>query len=84
MTKVPLLGQKAKHKPYYYLVCRENDGKWYPQFGDYSYAVVLQERRDTYQLPYGEYRLRDIQILRGQDDLAWLNNWLALNNKEDK
>lgn len=34
-------------KSYYTLVTRR-DGKWYPQFGDYSKAVVKQEQEDSY------------------------------------
>lgn len=80
MSKVKLLGQRAKSRPYFWLVTRDN-GVWSPQFGDYSYAVVLQERKDTYQQ---DYALRNIQILRGADNPEWINNWIALNNVEDK
>jgi hypothetical protein len=69
---------QPKGRPYYWLVCRESDGKWYPQFGDYVYGVVLQERKDTYQR---EYSLRNIQILRGSDRTEWIQNWLKLNNE---
>ncbi|UDF60321.1 hypothetical protein Kopi_049 [Pseudomonas phage Kopi] len=34
-------------KKYYSLLTKEN-GKWYPQFGDYSRPVVEQEREDAY------------------------------------
>lgn len=34
-------------KKYYTLVAKEN-GKWFPQFGDYSRSVVEEEREDAY------------------------------------
>lgn len=71
------MSTKPKGRPYYWLVCREPNGKWYPQFGDYTYSVVLNERRDTYQR---DYSLRNIQILRGSDRQEWIQNWLKLNN----
>jgi hypothetical protein len=30
----------------YYTLCEKIDGKWCPQFGDYSRANVMLERRD--------------------------------------
>jgi hypothetical protein len=31
---------------YYTLIEKDNDGRWWPQFGDYKKSVVDAERRD--------------------------------------
>ena len=51
-------------RTYYTLFCRENDGKWYPQFGDYVRSVVAQEAIDSYSR---DYKAKDRQII-GHDD----------------
>jgi orotidine-5'-phosphate decarboxylase len=32
----------------YFMLCVREDGRWSPQFGDYSRAVVAQEAVDSY------------------------------------
>lgn len=50
-----------KIRTYYTLFCLERDGKWYPQFGDFSRAVVTDESRDSYSR---EYKARDRKIVK--------------------
>lgn len=55
---------------YYTLLCREPDGQWYPQFGDFSRECVEQEANDTYAR---DYRRADRKIIctgRGQKEIA--------------
>jgi hypothetical protein len=35
-------------RQYYTLFTRDEDGKWHPQFGDYSRSVVKDEAEDSY------------------------------------
>lgn len=59
-----------KPRPYFSLLTRESDGKWYPQFGDYERSVVADELRDSYLGPVGMgYRRADTQIVRTATDL---------------
>lgn len=52
-------------RPYYSLLERI-DGQWTVQFGDYSRAVVTQERRDMHEShPYP--RLKDLRIVEGYE-----------------
>lgn len=51
--------------PYYWLLTRESDGKWSPQFGDYVRRVVHDEARDTYRR---DYKARDILVIKAPDD----------------
>lgn len=57
-------------KKYYTLFCQETDGQWYPQFGDYSRAVVAQEALDSYAVEYAAARRK---IVRHLDTLVSLN-----------
>lgn len=36
-------------RKYYTLLTKDVDGKWYPQFGDYSKKVVIEESRLGYR-----------------------------------
>ena len=51
-------------KAYFTLFCREKDGKWYPQFGDYSRSVVAEEAQDSYSR---EYKAKDRKIIKHND-----------------
>lgn len=55
-------------KPYWTLFIRE-DGRWSPQFGDYSKAVVVQEMRDSWD----EYQRRDRRIVCTDDTQEAIN-----------
>lgn len=57
-------------KTYYSLFCREPDGKWYVQFGDYVRSVVAQEAVDTYAR---DYKARDRKIVKHDDTNEALN-----------
>jgi hypothetical protein len=51
--------------PVYYMLCTlEEDGKWSPQWGDYSYAAVLVERQEAYQA----YAMKDKKIVKCEGD----------------
>lgn len=56
-------------RTYYTLFCREGNGWWFPQFGDYSRAVVKQEEIDCYR---DWYKAKDCQIIRHDDTVASL------------
>lgn len=51
-------------RKYFTLACRENDARWYPQFGDYARGTVVQEKQDTYAT---EYRGKDMKIIVSGD-----------------
>jgi hypothetical protein len=72
-------------RKYHTLLIREK-GKWSPQFGDYSLAVVKQEERDCYtRNAYStRYFARDRMIITTDSDAASINAAiLALNTKKD-
>ena len=43
MSKIIKFANPSKRKPYYTLIERLPNGKWYPQFGDHDRADVIQE-----------------------------------------
>lgn len=51
-------------RTYYTLVVRQEDGKWYPQFGDYDRSTVADEADNTYwNRNGGSYRRQDMKIV---------------------
>jgi len=50
---------------YYMLFCKEPDGSWFAQFGDYTKKSVQQEERDTY---VKDYPKGNRLILKLEDD----------------
>lgn len=50
---------------YFTLVTREDDGLWYPQFGDFDRSVVVTEKADSYAR---EYRASDMRIVTCEDE----------------
>jgi hypothetical protein len=65
-------------RPYYTLFCREPDGRWNPQFGDFSHAVVKDEARDTYARDYAR---SDRRIIRHPENEQYVV-WRSLNPPE--
>lgn len=65
-------------KKYYTLVQLEA-GKWSPQFGDYSKAVVTQERRDMHE-SFPCPKLKDLRVISSSDDQASINAAVAALN----
>lgn len=59
-------------RPYFTLATRD-DGKWSPQFGDYSRAVVAQESTDS----YSDYRRADKRIITSGDSEDAINAAIA-------
>jgi hypothetical protein len=58
---------KAVRK-YHSLFERQTDGSWAVQFGDYSRAIVVQERFDThYSAPYT--KLKDLKIVTHDENI---------------
>lgn len=53
-------------KVYYTLFTREDDGKWYPQFGDYDRKTVIDEMREY----RNEYKAKDIRVVQVLDDMS--------------
>jgi hypothetical protein len=75
-----------KAGPYYMLFCREPDGSWHPQFGDYLRGTVMQEERDTYA---SSYAAADRRVRRLPDDshgavllAQWMLNHSLLRNAD--
>jgi hypothetical protein len=61
-------------RTYYTLFCRDPDGVWSPQFGDYVRKVVRQEELDCYtRNSFGGYAARDRKIIRHPDTPAALH-----------
>jgi hypothetical protein len=52
----------------YYTLYERIDGKWYPQFGDYSRNVVVQERRDRHD-SYPFPKIKDMSIVEHDESL---------------
>jgi hypothetical protein len=67
-----------KLKPYYTLAIRE-EGRWAPQFGDYSRATVEQEARDT----YARHRALDRKIIKTDPDCDAIDAGIASLNRYD-
>lgn len=65
-------------KKYYTLVQLEA-GKWSPQFGDYSKAVVTQERRDMHE-SFPCPKLKDLRVISSADDQTSINAAVAALN----
>jgi hypothetical protein len=65
-------------KRYYTLVIRDEDNRWYPQFGDYVRSVVEQERKDSYPVSKKDWR-----IIKTADDQASINDGVARLNEKD-
>lgn len=75
----------SKSRTYHHLLTREDDGKWYPQFGDYDKECVKQERLDTYLSEYkgdGKYKAKDIKIVTLADGQQALLEYLSDINAE--
>lgn len=60
---------------YYTLFTKEDDGKWYPQFGDYVRNVVIDEIA-SYR---GDYKRKDIKIVKHYDNDC-LDDLLVIGN----
>lgn len=74
---------------YYTLVTRDADGRWSPQFGDYSRSVVKDEKE--YYLESYDYKKKDVKILTTQTDhhtditqaIKELNDAIPTHNSRD-
>lgn len=71
----------AKARDYFTLLTREHttEGKWTIQFGDYSKAVVEQERKDS----YSNYAKGNTKIIKTDDDQASIQEWVDILNKDE-
>lgn len=61
---------------YHTLFTREDNGKWYPQFGDYVKRIV----RDEIENYRGEYKRKDIKIVSHCDSIWQTDDLIALAN----
>lgn len=50
---------------YYTVATREDDGKWYPQFGDYELDVAAEE---AFEMTQSGYAKRDVKVVTTADD----------------
>ena len=64
-------------RKYWTLFTREDDAKWYPQFGDYS-ASCVNEERQSYR---NEYAAKDLRIISHADNLS-LEELMKLANED--
>jgi hypothetical protein len=73
-----------KLRPYYTLAIREQ-GRWAPQFGDYSRATVEQEARDSYAHDHAGKRIRalDRKIVKSDPDCDAIDAAMAALNRTD-
>ena len=70
----------SKHRTYFTLFIREN-GRWAPQFGDYSVFVVRQEKSDRYD--NGEAKIKDMKIVPTVDTQEAINRACDRLNSKD-
>jgi hypothetical protein len=67
----------------YYTLATRTDGKWSPQFGDYSRKVVAQEADDTYwNRNGGAFRSKDMKIIATIDRQFDINAAISHLNGE--
>jgi len=68
-----------ENKTYYTIAIRRDDGKWYPEFGDYDREVVADERADI--LHGAEVTAKNVKIIRSNHAQADIDAAIAkLNN----
>lgn len=68
-------------RPYYTLAIRQ-EGRWSPQFGDYSRAVVAQEARDAYASG-APIHAHDRKIVKSAPDCDAIDEAVASLNRLD-
>lgn len=61
-NKKPASAALAGTKPYYMLFTCEKDGKWSPQFGDYTRSDVEEEDRNTYAKDYPRNKRKIVRL----------------------
>ena len=66
-------------KSYFTLFCREENGIWSPQFGDYVRSVVSDEARDS----YSQYKSKDRKIVKHEDDTDSITREIIRLNGQD-
>ena len=66
-------------KLYWTLICREKDGKWYPQFGGYTRKEVAAEEQSAYAR---DYKPLDRQIICTNEDQAAINRHIEMVNAQ--
>jgi translation initiation factor IF-2 len=59
------------YRPYYSLISREDDNRWYIQFGDYERNVVKDELNDY--VDSMRYKKKDLKIIVSADDQDSIN-----------
>lgn len=61
----------------YYTLATRTDGRWGPEFGDYSRSVVVQEKADSYA---DQFKGKDMKIIVSGDTQLEINQAIATLN----